>query len=190
MIENKGIYQGNNLPHYDIKGLYQVITYRLGDALPKDMTHVADDKTNRRVIDEVIDNGYGSCVLKIPLVAEIIIQNWQHFDKQKYDLIAYVVMPNHVHILINTNKSFSLGQIVHSWKSFTSKEITKQLKSSKKHLEVHNPGRQSDYWDRFLRSKEHYIRAVDYIHLNPVKAGLCRLPIDWPYSSFKKWYSN
>jgi hypothetical protein len=40
-----------------------------------------------------------------------------------------------------------------------------------------------DYWDRYIRDESHYQRVVDYIHQNPVKAGLCRSPAEWSWSS-------
>lgn len=40
-----------------------------------------------------------------------------------------------------------------------------------------------EYWDRFIRDDAHLRATIDYIHRNPVKAGLCREPSDWPWSS-------
>ena len=114
------------LPHYDVAGKYQMITYRLGDALPEDLMLGAphsdagiDDPTKlarRKLSEELLDQGYGSCILSQPDVAEKVIEAWKCFDGQKYDLISYVVMPNHIHCLIKTYEAWPLGKIVWSWK--------------------------------------------------------------------------
>lgn len=119
------------MPHYDAHGKYQMITYRLADSLPqKFLKHILDkysaDETvkRRKEIELLIDKGYGSCLLKHPHCAEIVIENWKYFDQKKYDLIAYTVMPNHVHLLIKTY-TFEIADLVKSWKSFTAKAIRK-----------------------------------------------------------------
>ena len=85
-------------------------------------------------------------------------------------------MPNHVHALLVRKAGFLLGDIIHSWKSFTSNEANKLLNQSARFW-------QEDYYDRFIRNAQYYLDAVDYIENNPVKAGLCRWPEDWPFSS-------
>ena len=112
------------IPHYDANLKYQMITYRLADALPRGVLpgstggppvkNKTDEKENalkqRQLVESILDKGYGCCVLKIPSIAKLVIDNWRYFDKDRYDLISYVVMPNHVHILIKV----SLSEIVHS----------------------------------------------------------------------------
>jgi len=77
----------------------------------------------RKLIEKYLDNGYGSCLLGNPTCAQMIVDNWKFFDGERYDLIAYVVMPNHVHLLIKTYENWSLGKLVKTWKSFTAKAI-------------------------------------------------------------------
>ena len=76
-----------------------------------------------------MDKGYGSGILKNPKAAKIIIDGWKFFDKEKYDLCSYVVMPNHVHLLIKTYEE-PVSRIIKSWKSFTAKAIRKCFASS------------------------------------------------------------
>ncbi len=107
---------------------------------------------------------------------------WRFFDGKRYDLVAYVVMPNHVHLMIKTHEGFPLSKVVHSWKSFTAHEINKHFKKSGRDAQVW----QTEYFDRFIRDERHFDQAVDYIHENPVKAGLCRYAREWPWSSAGK----
>lgn len=108
----QGWYRPRKLPHFDATGRYQAITYRLADSLPRavldrlalELDHL-DDQTQyevekRKRIEAHLDKGYGSCVLRSPQYAALVEDTWKHFDGVKYDLIAWVVMPNHCHVLI------------------------------------------------------------------------------------------
>lgn len=190
-----GIHYRGYLPHFDFEGLYQNITYRLNDSLPKEtlekiLLNFENDSGRRKAIEEKLDAGYGSCVLRLPLIAKMIIENWQQFNQKKYDLIAYVVMPNHVHVVIKVFSNNSISNIVHSWKSYTSKRIKEILSKDSKNTEdlefIDKIGWQEDYWDRYIRDEIHYFNAVEYIHNNPVKAGLCENPTDWKFSSLNQ----
>jgi len=101
-----------------------------------------------------------------------------HFDGQRYRLLAWCVMPNHVHAMIETREGFPLPDVLHSWKSFIGNEANKLL-------ERHGEFWQREYLDRYIRHAEHYTQAVAYIEENPVKAGLARVKTDWPWSSAK-----
>ena len=92
------------------------------------------------------------------------------------DILAYCLMPNHVHVILVPSTTVSLSSIMHSIKSFSAKEANRIL------------GRQgrfwnNDYFDRFIRDEAHFNRTVEYIEMNPVKARLCSKPEDWPYGS-------
>jgi len=124
----------------------------------------------------MIDGGLGSCALREPVVAAVVRDALHHFDGARYRLIASVIMPNHVHALIEQAGGFPLGDIVHAWKSFTAKQANKQL------------GRTGafwapDYFDRFIRDQTYFDVAVHYIHENPVKAGLVARAEEWRWSS-------
>ncbi|MBS3780372.1 MAG: transposase [Desulfovermiculus sp.] len=77
----------------------------------------------RRRIEAYLDAGHGSCILQLPEIAQMIIQNWMHFDLQRYRLLAWVVMPNHVHVLIEPINEWPLNKIVATWKTYTGKRI-------------------------------------------------------------------
>jgi REP element-mobilizing transposase RayT len=98
------------------------------------------------------------------------------FDGERYRMHAWVVMPNHVHALFTPLNGLGLAEILRSWKSFTSKEANKLLGQTGHFW-------QCEYFDRFIRDAEHFDNVVRYIESNPVKAGLCHSPDDWPFGS-------
>ncbi|WP_459923059.1 REP-associated tyrosine transposase [Desulfatiferula olefinivorans] len=131
-----------------------------------------------------LNKGYGSCLLRDKDMAKIVVDAWAFFHGKRYDLIAYVVMPNHVHVLIKTYEGFPLSDVIHSWKSFTAHEFKKRLEEGGKcGRDTRAPIWQRDYYDRFIRDEKHFTQAINYIHENPVKAGLCSHASEWPWSS-------
>lgn len=162
-----------------------MITYRLADALPKDiikrLNHGLNKKQKRETAEKMMDAGYGKCWLAMPEVAQVVIENWRYFHNKRYQLMAYVVMPNHVHILIRMFEGITLSSIVHGWKSYTAKKILGILKDAGEPPAL--PIWQAEYWDRYIRNQRHLDAAVNYIHQNPVHAGLVKTPCRWPWSS-------
>lgn len=180
----KGWHHRGYLPHFDDQTKIQTITYRLADSLPQkllqrlagELDTPDGDIAYRQRIEDYLDRGYGSCCLKNPETAEIVIDSWLKFDAVRYDIYEYVVMPNHVHLLMATRGGFAFTDIIKGFKSFTAREINRRL------------GRQGqlwqeDYWDRYIRNTRHFEAAARYIHENPVKAGLVKSARDWPWSS-------
>jgi REP element-mobilizing transposase RayT len=179
------------IPHFDQPLLVQSLTFRLYDAVPKvvvegwkaELTWVenlpATDPREvelRRLVSKYEDAGHGVCWLRDDRVAAVVEETLLVFDGQRYRLIAWCVMPNHVHALIETDESWDLGDILHSWKSFTAHRANQIL------------GRSGDFWfreyfDRFIRDDRHFGNAVNYIEDNPVKAGLVRTREEWRWSS-------
>lgn len=178
------------LPHYDGARI-QFVTYRLADSMPQQKLDELDlelvsmpDKKNdverRQRIEAWLDAGMGCCALKHPEVARVVKETFQHFDGERYELRAWCIMPNHCHVMI---KPFEpLARIVQSWKSYTGRwALTRNAE-----LGLGVPGKafwMREYWDRFIRDENHYNHARDYIHNNPVKAGLCRVAEEWAWSS-------
>ena len=134
------------------------------------------DLERRKRIDAYLDRGYGSCFLQDPRVAAMMQEALLYFDRERYGLHAWCVMPNHVHTLLTPKASWGLGQIAHSWKSFTAHEANKLLNRSGEFW-------QTEPFDRYIRNEQHFRNAVAYIENNPVKAGLCAQPEDWLWSS-------
>ena len=141
-----------------------------------------DERAARRRenIERYLDAGHGCCVLRDAACARLVIENWMRFEGERYHLIAWVVMPNHVHVLARFREGESLGRVVQSWKSYTAKKLLARVPAA-----IFPQGRvwQREYWDRFIRDEAHRAAAIRYIHENPVNAGLVACAEDWPWSS-------
>jgi REP element-mobilizing transposase RayT len=177
----------HNLPHWQQSETWQFVTWRLGDSLPGvKLQEWEDEKKVWRErhlepwdlateqeyhlrfstqVDEWLDAGHGSCVLRDTRCANIVANALHHFAGERYELGAFAVMPNHVHVLFRPTEGNDIRDILHSWKSFTAKVINKALG---------NQGAlwQGDYWDRMIRHEDHWIACLDYIEDNPVMAHL------------------
>jgi REP element-mobilizing transposase RayT len=178
---HKGWHERGYLPHFDGGAVVQTVTFRLADSLPRavyDRVVVAagSDEEQRKRLERLIDRGRGACILRQPEHAATVANALQHFDGERYRLLAWVIMPNHVHAMLEQADGHSLSDILHSWKSFTAKRINEVRQSNGA---VWSP----DYYDRFVRNGEHYVNAIRYIEENPVKAGLVGRAHDWPFSS-------
>jgi REP element-mobilizing transposase RayT len=194
---HRGWYSRGYLPHRDHPGLLQAITYHLADSLPAAVLEQMDaelrslpperqDTERRRRVEAWLDAGHASCVLRLPEAAECVVDTWRHFAGERYDLIAWVVMPNHVHVLVRVYDGVSLGKIVQSWKSYTGRRIRVMIEEQGRAGARRSQGQgvwMREYWDRYIRDERHFQMAVDYIHQNPVKARLVGVAKDWPWSS-------
>ena len=184
------------LPHFDGAETVQHVTFHLADSLPKEVVDRLDeeieslpvekqDVARRKRVDTWIDAGHGSCVLQNPGIAEMVQTTLLYFDAQRYRLLAWVVMPNHVHVLFQPLNGWSVAKIVASWKKFTARKISDSFKSETGvSVEVSQVWHR-EYWDRYIRDKSHFYQAMEYIHQNPVKAGLVDMPEGWPWSSVR-----
>ncbi|MHB8524189.1 MAG: REP-associated tyrosine transposase [Limisphaerales bacterium] len=177
-----GWHQRGYLPHRDQPGLRQFLTFRLADAMPasrrSEWEHclsLESRRERRRQIESYLDPGRGQCWLRQPAIAELTESALRFFDRKRYRLVAWVVMPNHVHVLVETWQT-PLDQLVQSWKRFVAREANKLLQRQGSFWE-------RDYWDTYLRDDEHLLRAIRYIETNPVTAHLARTPKEWPWSS-------
>jgi REP-associated tyrosine transposase len=178
---HKGWYTHGYLPHCDQAGTIQVITYRLADSLSQEYVNkmrlelrIKNNKqqeNERRIkIESILDRSYGSCVLQNSACAKIITESWKYFDGSRYDLISYVVMPNHIHVLIKIYDGFELGKTVRSWKSFSSRKIHEYLHDTE--LSSQEKLWQRGYWDRYIRDEKHFNQAIEYIKKNFDNGGI------------------
>ena len=99
----------------------------------------------------------------------------KHFDGERYGLGAWVVMPNHVHLLVDV-WDVPLAKLIGNWKSFIAHEANRVLNRSGEFWE-------REYLDTVIEDEAHRRTAVKYIENNPVKAGLVREAKEWPWSS-------
>ena len=176
-----------NLPHWEQPGATYFITFRTADSLPQGRLRSLREQRDLWVklhpypwsfneyqeytshlfasLDSYLDNGYGLCSLRQPEVSQIFVDSILHFDGIRYCLDEYVVMPNHVHLLVLLQANYSLERILHSWKSFTAGAINRYL------------GTKGTFWldesfDRIGRTWEDLEDYRSYIRANPVKARL------------------
>ncbi len=186
-LRDAGWHSRGYLPHFNGREIVQTVTFRLADSLPQTVlerwrSEVAKDSLAnadallRRRIEHYLDQGYGSRALRDARVAAMVQESLQHFDGDRYRLSAWVVMPNHVHMLVIPDLEWSLSKIMKDLKSFTSHEANKILRQTGQFW-------MEDYFDRYVRDAKHFANAIAYIENNPVKAGLCEKASDWKFSS-------
>ncbi|MEI7832711.1 MAG: transposase [bacterium] len=175
------------LPHFDGLLTTQSLTIRLADSMPRsvvngwieELSYLPDieSRTEMQIrIDRYLDSGYGGCALQQPQIAQMVENALFFFDGKRYYLHAWVLMPNHAHVLLTPFTDYSLSNIVFSIKSYTANQANLMLNQ-------HGKFWYSDYYDRFIRDEEHYKTVAYYIEQNPVKAGLCSSSEQWPWSS-------
>jgi REP element-mobilizing transposase RayT len=93
---------------------------------------------------------------------DLVVTAIKRFAGQRYELAAYVVMDDHVHVLLTPIPRFELQSILHTWKSFTAREMQRTTKRF---------GRvwQDEYFDRMIRDDKEFTQKLDYILANPWK---------------------
>ncbi|MBA3650802.1 MAG: class I tRNA ligase family protein [Chthoniobacterales bacterium] len=176
-----------NLPHWEQSGATYFVTFRLADSLPATkLSELEEERKNwlkfhpqpwsdeekrdyyerfSNQLERWLDAGEGACVLAQSAAAEIVAEALRHFDGERYELGAWVVMPNHVHVLVTPRAEHDLGDILHSWKSFTSNRINTLLDRS-------GPLWQRESYDHIVRNEAALTRITDYILSNPEKADI------------------
>lgn len=165
----------------------QFVTWHMADGLPKrvlnslklELESLPEKERNAergRRIFEFLDQGVGSCILREPACAEIVMNALLHGNPTKYDLNGWVVMPNHVHCLLQLQEGISLSEVLHSIKSYSAHQIRKL------HPEIKTVW-QKESFDRYIRNEEHYHATLNYIHQNPVKAGFVSSAEEFRWSS-------
>ncbi len=108
--------------------------------------------------------------------AECVENALLHFDAERYRLLAWCVMPNHVHVVVEQIEGWPLAGVVHAWKSFTAKHINRTLART-------GAVWMREYFDRFMRDDEHFSATFGYVERDPVVRGWVVRPEDWPWSS-------
>lgn len=171
---------GNNLPHWQQLGTLTFITFRLADSLPQVVlkeiesikqqwlnkypepwTEIIKDAFRLRVsarYEQWLDAGYGSCCLNNPDARAIVINTLNFYDSVHYDLYDYVVMPNHVHIILRPYTDIYF--IVQAIRRFSTRQINKLFGRT-------GPLWQNEWFDHLIRSVEEYREKSYYIRHNP-----------------------
>ncbi|EGK87817.1 REP-associated tyrosine transposase [Microcoleus vaginatus] len=139
-----------NLPHWELEGAVYFITFNTWEKL--ELT---------------------------PAARQVVLNACKFFDRQRYQIFCLVVMPDHVHMLMqplakSDNKFWSLSSILHSMKSYSSKQIPKVMK----HI---GTVWQDERHDHIVRDEREFQVFWEYIRQNPVKAGLSVTPEEYPF---------
>jgi len=176
-----------NLPHWRQDGALYFITFSLADSLPKEIIKQIDLQRKRlhkkgtgklrrfeqieyrrlfgEKIEKILDSGHGVNYLADPENGQIVANALRFFHQKRYILDEWVVMPNHVHVIIQPMKNWTIEKITHSWKSYTAHEINKRLKLSGQFW-MH------ESYDRIIRNETELYHLRKYILRNPQKARL------------------
>ncbi len=166
------------LPHWRQDGATYFVTSRLYDSLPEHLLAQLDrlrqvfleteprddaflhaDREYYRKMAHYLGEEHGSCWLKDPRMQELVLGAFHHFDGTRYELGERAALPNHVHVLVRPLPGFELEDILHSWKSFTAKQINK-------HAGRTGPVWQKESYDRLVRDSLELQRTERYIRNN------------------------
>jgi REP element-mobilizing transposase RayT len=183
--QRKGAY----LPHWKAANAVYHVSFRLHDSIPKSVSERLAAERDAMLaalrdgskpftkfereqvlylysekIDRHLDKSYGSCWLKIGEIAELVANALGYFDGDRYDLLAWCVMPNHVHAVVHPIGKYTISNLMHSWKSFTARKANKILNREGKFW-------MQEYFDRIMRNPEELMKNMDYVYMNPDSAG-------------------
>lgn len=173
---------GSTLPHWHQDNKVQFVTFRLADSLPQvKLVELSDFKEEwlrshpepwdqatqeeydhiiRKKVDKWLDQGYGECILQSEDIRKIVVDALLFYHGKRYMLHHFVIMPNHVHLLITPIGDDTVMKSIGSVKQFTANAINKLL------------GRSGEVWqrnvfDRMVRDADNYEKYVQYINQNP-----------------------
>jgi putative transposase len=207
-MPEKDIHYHRNLPHYHPGGYPLFITFRLVDSLPletlaelrlqrerelktlKNNTGDERYKVEKRHFgryDDWLDRcEYGPRWLEVDNIAQIVAKEMNNLDGKRYRLMAYCLMPNHVHLLM---ESLSMEKATHQGKSakYPVTDTLRLLKGRTAHDCNLNLKRNGSFWqhesyDHYVRDEDELARIIQYILNNPVKAGLVKEWKEWSYT--------
>jgi REP element-mobilizing transposase RayT len=168
------------LPHYHAVGQPIFLTWHLYGSLPPNRAFLPAATAGPAFLamDRLLDNARtGPLYLRRPEIARMTVQAIHCQDQclGHYCLHAYVVMANHVHLLVTPRVEVS--RITQSLKRFTAREANRMLDLTGQ------PFWQDESYDRLVRDRPEFQRIARYIEMNPVRAGLVQIPKDFPWSS-------
>jgi REP element-mobilizing transposase RayT len=180
------LYYERNLPHWHPTGRALFVTWRLHGSLPKHVLQALDENKNRKMkegqrfvlADAELDKAsFGPLWLKDPRVAKSAVDTLLRGERELllFDLHAYVVMANHVHVLLTPKTA--VARILRGIKRKTAADANQILGRAGQQFW------QEESYDHWCRTEREFARTKRYIELNPVKAGLVERPEEWPWSS-------
>jgi REP element-mobilizing transposase RayT len=183
------IRQCGRLPHWEKDAGLYFVTFHLADSLPKSVLERIEERYRilevaRRAgakllpsqnvlvaefspkkIEEYFDHGIGACFLRNPQIGDLVANALHFWHGKRYRLIAWCVMPNHVHVIFRLFPREALAEVIRSWKLFTARKANRILGRSGIFW-------QREYYDRLIREEVELDRAIRYVLSNPERAGL------------------
>jgi len=168
------------LPHWDVIGQPLFVTFRLRDSLPASRIFPPEGLSTGKAfvaMDRLLDRAtLGPLFLRQPEVASLVVEAIRDGERRfrRYELHAFVVMPNHVHMLVTAN--VAAARWLDALKGFTGHAANRVLQRR-------GPFWLDESYDRLVRSREEFSRIQRYIEMNPVSASLVRSPELFPWSS-------
>ena len=173
-------FHSRRLPHYHSIGQPIFLTWRLHGSLPANRAFPAVTTAGQAFLamDRLLDTTRtGPLYLLQPEFAKMVVEAIHHeeWDMRHYQLHTYVVMPNHVHLLMTP--LVDVSKVTQSLKRFTAREGNRILGLTGQ------PFWQDESYDRLVRNKAEFQRIADYIEMNPVKCGMVRTAEEFPWSS-------
>ena len=179
-----------HLPHWRQEGATYAITFRQKDSIPQEQLQALkrwrtiweeqhpEPRTElewQRFAQEItskterwLDEGYGSCVFNEPRLSREMSKSLLYFQEQRHFTFCFVVMPNHVHVVMQPMNGYALEDCLQRIKQYVSLQVNDSLKRIGALWE-------EESYDRIVRDEEHLWNVVQYIGRNPKKAGL---PVD------------
>jgi REP element-mobilizing transposase RayT len=173
------------LPHWVPEETIVFVTWRLAETLPQPPPAflVQDSDAGRRFLkmdDRQLDCARdGPRWLEDPNIAASFVEALLYGERvrRSYDLFAWVVMPNHVHVVLKPHaklRDYAMGKTATAVRANSIAGRTGQ------------PFWQREYFDRWIRTDKELASVIAYVEANPVKAGYVIRPEDWPWSSAAK----
>jgi putative transposase len=167
------------LPHFHPDDAYLFVTWRLHGSLPAVQPDVTYPTPGYAFVaeDRALDKSPGPRWLSDTRVARLVGETIRAGESEKhfYELYAWVIMPNHVHVLLLPRAP--MCQITQWIKGRTARNANLLLGRAG------GPFWQHESYDHWVRSENQFNRIVTYTEDNPVKAGFAARPEDWPWSS-------
>jgi REP element-mobilizing transposase RayT len=171
------MYYERRLPHWQPEDAAVFVTWRLHgtEAHKPALVGLPPGKAFAE-FDRWLAHAAGPMWLSDSRVAERVVKTLEYCQDrlESYQLLAWVIMPNHVHILIEPKTA--LPDSMRSVKTFSGRVCNQILGRS-------GPFWRHEFYDHWARNRDERARITDYIEMNPVSAGFVNRPEDWRWSS-------
>lgn len=182
--------RGERLAHWELAASIYHVVFRLADSAPSEQLQRWQEARRRYAalvarenrilteserreygslyaesVEKYLAAGHGRCILRIPVVAAAVRRTLLHDHGIRYDLHAWTIMPNHVHVVVGTRDGTSIKKVVEQWKHVSGHAISGQAG-------VRPPIWMRDNYSHIIRTADEYVNQVRYVWRNPESAGL------------------